>query len=207
MRRGAVPLIGLTGGYASGKNLVASVFRRLGGTVIDLDIVSRRVVEPGSAGFEEARKAFGDRIVTPEGQLDRRALGAIVFADPVARERLEAILHPLIRQVAFAEAETVLTTDPSAGVVVDGALLFEAGWHRELAATALVVAGRENQIVRGAVRDRISTDEAAQRVAAQWPDERKRPLADAVIDNSGDRKKAVVEAETAWRRRVRGEKV
>ena len=113
-------LIGLTGGYASGKSLVAETIARLGGEVIDLDHISRQLCSIGGVAIEPLREAFGDQIITPDGRLDRGKMGAIVFADATKRERLESILHPLMRAATLERASTLMRDRPSATVVVDG---------------------------------------------------------------------------------------
>ncbi len=191
-------LIGLTGGYASGKTLVASAIERRGGRVIDLDDVSRTLSSPGGGAIDSLRRLFGEAILTPDGGLDRQAMGKIIFADPEKRRLLETTLHPLMRIEAMRQAERFFAADPMATVVIDGALLFEGGWYKDMTATILVTAPIDLRIQRGMARDRITEEEVRGRFAAQWGDDRKRELADFVIDNSGTPETTLRQVEKLW---------
>lgn len=175
--------IGLTGGIASGKSTVARMLAERGVPVIDADRLAREVVEPGT----EALAAIAARWpqVVREGRLDRKALGAIVFADPGERRALEAIVHPAIRR----ESERRMAALEAEGVplaVYEAALLIENGLDRVLDATVLVAAPEEVQVERLVARDGLDPEAARARIAAQLPLAEKRKRATFVIENDGD---------------------
>jgi dephospho-CoA kinase len=174
--------VALTGGVASGKSTVAGILEELGAVVIDSDRLAREVVEPGTPGLAAVVDAFGGDVLADDGRLDRPALGARVFADELARKRLEAILHPLIRARA---AELESAADPDALVVHNIPLLVETGQAAAFDAVLVVDVPVETQVER-MVQDRGWTREDAQaRVAAQTSREQRRAAATYVIDNTG----------------------
>jgi dephospho-CoA kinase len=176
-------VFGLTGGVASGKSAVAARLRARGVAVIDADQVARDVVVPGSDGLAEVVAAFGD-VLAGDGTLDRKRLGAVVFADAGARQRLEAILHP---RIAAETARRLAELDAS-GVEIacyDAALLVERGLHATFRPLVVVAVPREVQRARLMQRDGIDAAEAERRIDSQWPLERKVAVADFVIDNRG----------------------
>jgi dephospho-CoA kinase len=178
-------VIGLTGGIASGKSTVARALRARGAAVVDADELARRVVEPGQPALAELTTYFGTSILTDDGRLDRKALGARVFADPVARARLGQITHPRI--AALSQQEIARHGAAGAGVVFyEAALLIENKLHTSLAATVVVAAEPAVQRARMASRDGLSPAEADARLAAQLPLADKRAVATWVIDNDGD---------------------
>lgn len=187
--------IGLTGGIASGKSTVARLLEARGVPVIDADQIARQVVEPGSPGLAAIRSRWPG--VVRDGALDRKALGAIVFADPAERRALEAITHPLIRAEAarrFARAR-----EAGASVVVyEAALLFENDLDRELDATILVAAPVEAQIERMRRRDGLSQEEAEARLRAQMPLDEKRRRATFVVENDGDLERLERRVSSLW---------
>lgn len=184
-------VIGLTGGIASGKSTVSRLLAALGAIVIDADAIVHELQAPGMPMLDEIAARFGSQLLDAEGRLDRRALGAIAFADRAARAQLEAIVHPQVRAIIA----TRVAAAQAAGaplIVVDIPLLFERGDEphaqppaRELDATVLVYAPEPQQIERLIERDGCSREDAEQRVRAQLPIEKKKALADVVIDNSG----------------------
>lgn len=174
--------VALTGGIASGKSRVADIFESLGVTVIDSDSVAREVVAPGSEGLLAIVQRFGPSVLTEDGQLDRRALREIVFADPSARGDLEAITHPQIR--ARMGALNRLAQGPYLINAIP--LLAETGGRRDFDRVLVVDCPEDVQIARVMARDRI--DEAAARavLAAQASRAARLALADDVIVNDGD---------------------
>src|SRR4051794_11920451 len=174
--------VGLTGGIASGKSTVAGILVELGAVLIDGDALAREVVARGTPGLEQVVAEFGEELLTPEGDLDRAALGRIVFSDEAARRRLEAITHPLIFE-RYAELETAA---PSGALVVhDIPLLAESGRADTFDAVIVVDAPREVQVER-MMRDRGWTrEEAESRIAAQATREDRLAIATYVIDNTG----------------------
>jgi dephospho-CoA kinase len=194
--------IGLTGSIASGKSCVSQFFARKGVAVIDADILSRKVVEVGSEGLRAITEHFGQDILLADGQLNRRALGAIVFQDEAKRRWLNALLHPMI--AAMAEEQMREREIAGDGIAIfDAALLFESGWERMVDETVLICCEDELRLRRLMQRDQLSESEARDRMNSQMPQEEKRQRADVVIDNSGAWEQTKRELETLlsrWRR-------
>jgi dephospho-CoA kinase len=188
-------LVGLTGGIATGKSTVAKMLRELGCVIIDADVLAREVVEPGEPAYEDIVAEFGSDVTQADGSLDRKRLGAIVFADAARRKRLEAMTHPRIRE-RFARRLQELTEQGFAGLVFfDAAVMIESGNYRNMDRLVVVATDEVTQRERLQGRDGIGADEAARRMASQMPVAEKAKLADHVIDNAGDR--------TATERQVR----
>jgi dephospho-CoA kinase len=186
-------LVGLTGGLATGKSTVSEIFRRLGCVVIDADRLAREIVEPGQPALAAIAREFGPEVLQPDGTLDRKRLGAIVFADPARRKRVEAITHPAIRdrfQARLAELEA----QGFEGLVIwDAPVMIESGGHQAMDRLVVVVTDAATQRARALGRDGDPAD-AERKIASQMPLAEKAALADHVIDNSGDR--AATEART-----------
>jgi dephospho-CoA kinase len=180
-----VRLIGLTGGIASGKSTFAAALRALGQPVIDADQLARQVVAPGAPALGQIAAAFPG-VVDPGGELDRKALGARVFADAEARRRLEAITHPAIRTAMRAETAR-LAAAGHALAFYDTPLLYEVGLERDLELVVVVWAPPEAQLARLRARDGLTQAEAEARLASQLPLAEKAARADVVIDNADDR--------------------
>jgi dephospho-CoA kinase len=179
-----VRVIGLTGGIASGKSTVARILEQLGTVVIDADKLSREVVIPCQPAYHAIVEAFGEGILNRDLTIDRKALGKIVFADPIARKRLEAITHPAIRALAEEKLEELRRA--GTGIVFYMApLLVEAGVTSRVDEIWVVYADAETQLKRLMARDGINRDEAGQRLAAQMPMEEKATYGKVVIDNRG----------------------
>src|SRR2546425_3492507 len=176
-------VLGLTGGIGSGKSMVASMFAQLGADVIDADQLARDVVEPGQPALVEIATAFGRDVLLPDGRLDRGKLGRIIFADPVARGKLNAITHPRIRERIDAE---IAARESRPGVlVVDIPLLYENDRTRTVETVIVVWVDSKTQLRRLNERDGFTEEEARQRIAAQMPLDEKRARADVGIDNNG----------------------
>ena len=178
-------VIGLTGGIACGKSTVAAMLRELGAPVIDADELARRVVEPGSPGFTEVVQRFGRDVVGPDGTLDRKKLGAIVFADAEARRDLNAITHPRIAAASQAEIVKLAAAGTSIAIY-EAALLVENKIHLGLDGLIVVAAPLKVQLARLIDRDGSTEAEAAARIAAQLPLADKLAVATWVVDNGGD---------------------
>jgi len=193
-------LIGLTGGIASGKSLVAARLRELGAVHVDADQLARQVVEPGTPALDAVVRAFGDGILNEDGSLNRAALGALVFADPEKRARLNGIVHPAVgarsRELFAAAAEA----DPDAVVVYDVPLLVEAGRDRDTSFDAIVVvhADAETRVRRMMEHRGMGRQEALARIAAQATDEERLAIADVVIDNSGSIDHTIAQVDALW---------
>jgi dephospho-CoA kinase len=174
--------VGLTGGVASGKSTVSGLLAELGAVVIDADQLAREVVERGTPGLAQVVEEFGEALLTPDGDLDRPAMGRLVFGDEEKRKRLEAIVHPLVFE-RYAEIEGSAPAD--AIVVHDIPLLAESGRADTFDEVIVVDAPTELQVER-MVRDRGWTeDEARSRIAAQATREQRLAVATIVIENSG----------------------
>lgn len=194
----ARPVIGLTGGIGSGKSTVATMLADLGGDVIDTDKVGHEVYRPGTEGFRQVTAAFGDRIVSADGAIDRRALAAKVFADPGALQRLNAIVHPLIGLAVrdwLVRAQAEPRTSP---IVVEAPVLMEAGW-RFFDEVWAVLVDPDTAVARVTASRDMTADEVRRRVAAQMSNAERRRLADRVIENDGDLAALRAQVETAWR--------
>jgi dephospho-CoA kinase len=186
-------LVGLTGGIATGKSTVATTLRRLGAEVIDADQLARDVVAPGEPALAEIAREFGD-VLQPDGALDRKKLGAIVFKDAARRARLEAITHPAIRARFLARLEALQQQGFEGLVFFDAPVMIESGNYRNMDRLVVVFTDEATQRARLMARDAMAETEASQRMATQMPVIDKAKLADYVIDNCGDR--AATEART-----------
>jgi len=178
-------LVGLTGGIASGKSTFAAALRELGAAVVDADELAREVVRPGRPALEAIRASFGEGVLGEGGALDRKRMAALVFSDPEARARLEAIVHPAVRQALAAETSR-LASSGEALAFYDVPLLFETGLDRDVDCVVVVYARPELQRARLAARDGISAAEAEARLAAQLSIEEKARRADLVVENEGE---------------------
>ncbi|HSV66840.1 MAG TPA: dephospho-CoA kinase [Mycobacteriales bacterium] len=191
--------IGLTGGIGAGKSVVARLLARHGAVVVDADLVAREVVAPGSAGLARLVAEFGREVLDPSGALDRGRLAGIVFADPVARARLNAIVHPL---VAARTAELFAAVPPDVVVVHDVPLLVENGLAPAYPLVLVVEASEPVRLARLA-DDRGMTEQAARdRMAAQASDADRRAVADLVIQNDGDLAELAARVDAMWRDHV-----
>jgi dephospho-CoA kinase len=179
----AVPVVGLTGGIASGKSTVARAFGALGVPVVDADQLAREVVAPGSEGLAEIVELFGPEILLPDGSLHRKALGARVFEDAALRQKLNAITHPRIGRLS-AQRLASLEHSGAPYALYEAALIVETGMHRGMAALVVVAADPATQVARIEQRDGLDASEAQSRIAAQAPLAAKLAAADFVIDNS-----------------------
>ena len=180
-------LVGLTGSIATGKSTVSRMFAHLGARVIDADLLAREVVMPGQPAYARIVEEFGRQVVQEDGSLDRKALGAVVFADAAKRRRLEEITHPAIglRQQRIL---SVLDEEAFEGVVIwDAALLFEGGGVAKMDRVVVVYADPETERRRLMERDGLSDADARARIASQMPIAEKAKLADHVIDSWGTR--------------------
>ncbi|MCG9076445.1 dephospho-CoA kinase [Laribacter hongkongensis] len=180
----AASVIGLTGGIGSGKSAVAEEFARLGICVVDADAIAHALTAPGGAAMPLLQQAFGTEVVRADGALDREVMRARVFSDPVAREQLNALLHPLIAE----EAQRELAAARSPYVVLMVPLLFESGHFAGLCQRVLVVDCPEQvQIERVRQRSGLAAEQVVAIMAAQLSRADRLARADDVIDNSGAR--------------------
>jgi dephospho-CoA kinase len=174
--------VGLTGGIASGKSLVAAELAARGAVIIDADVLARDVVEPGTPGLAAIVERFGTDVLA-DGRLDRTRLAEIVFADPVARRDLEQIVHPAVR----ARAAALERAAGSAAIVVHVIpLLVETGQQEQFDLVVTIEVDHETQLQRLMARNGFSRAEAESRIAAQASSQDRRIAADVVLDNTGN---------------------
>ncbi|MBW9093977.1 dephospho-CoA kinase [Microbacterium jejuense] len=195
-----MPLVALTGGIASGKSTIAARLAEHGAVIVDADRIVRDVQSPGSPVLAAIADAFGDRMLRPDGSLDRAALGAEVFGDDAAIARLNAIVHPAVRAESARRFAEAFAADPDAVVVYDVPLLVEARvddpWELIVVAHA-PAATRERRLVelRG-----LTAAEARARLASQVPDEARLRIADVVIDTDGTVDDTLRQVDELWER-------
>jgi len=176
-------VLGLTGGIGSGKSAVSERFQALGSRIVDTDLIARRLTAGGGAAMPALREAFGDAVVTPDGALDRGSMRQRIFGDPAERQRLEAILHPMIRDEVDAQLRRPAGADFSYTVLVVP-LLVETGAYAGLLDRVLVVdCPVELQIARVIARNGLGRQEALAILSAQATRERRLAIADDVIVN------------------------
>ncbi len=187
-------LVGLTGGIAAGKSTVAAMFAACGAAVVDADRIAHRLQEPGGPCHRKIVEAFGREILDPSGRIDRWRLGALAFADPPSRRRLEAIMHPAIWAACEEEIRAAAAADRSV-CLVEAALILETGQRARFQKLVVVTAPEGVQIARLRGQRGLTEESARQRLAAQWSSAEKARHADYVIDNGGDL--AATEAEVA----------
>jgi dephospho-CoA kinase len=189
-------VIGLTGNIATGKSEVGRLVSGLGARLIDADRVAHTVMQPGGPAYDPIVEAFGPAILTADGQIDRTILGSIVFRDPAAMQRLEAIVHP----PTLARVERHIAAAKESVVVVEAIKLIEAGMYHAYDALWVVTAPRSVQIERLVSKRGMSESEATLRVDAQPPQAEKAALADVVIVNDGTVDELRQKVEAAWTR-------
>lgn len=189
-------IVGLTGGIATGKSTVSSVWAEQGVTVIDADKIARQVVRPGRPAYLLIRRHFGDGVILPNGQLDRPALGRIVFGDARKRTALNRRIHPFIILSMLGQLFTAALIHWKRVIVLDAPLLFESGTLVPLCSRIVVVtAPRHAQLHRLLIRDKhLSEKDANQRIDSQMPLDEKVGRAHHVINNNGSREQLVEQA-------------
>ena len=190
--------IGLTGGIGSGKSTVSRLLAERGAVIVDADVIAREVVEPGTRGLAAVVDAFGPAVLAADGSLDRPALAAVVFGDPDARRRLDAIVHPLVRARA---TELAAAAPPGAVLVHDVPLLVETGQAGTYDLVLVVEADPGTRVARLEERG-LTAEDARARMGAQATDDQRRAVADVVIDNSGTRDELENQVDRFWRERV-----
>ena len=178
-------MIGLTGGIATGKTTVSKMLTEFGVPVIDADVIYRTLSEKGNRVWKAVYEAFGEDYFLANGDMDRKTLGDLIFSDSLAREKLNQLTHPIVKE----EMQRILAQieeeqDPPL-VVLDVPLLFESGWDHWLDEVWVVVIPEEMQLERLIKRDKFSREQAINRIKSQMRIDEKQRLADRVIDNSG----------------------
>jgi dephospho-CoA kinase len=196
-----VRVIGLTGGIASGKSVVARRLAEHGAVHIDADELAREVVEPGQPALAEIAREFGADVLDADGRLDRAALASIIFVHPERRAVLNAITHPAVKQRARELMDEAEARDPDAVVVYDVPLLVEAQVDADHAFDLVVVvnASTETRIRRLVELRGLSRDEAVHRLNSQVSDTERLAIADIVIDSDGTIEETLQQADALWK--------
>lgn len=195
----AAPIVGLTGGIGAGKSSVAAILAELGARVIDADRIGHEVYRPGSEGFARVAKAFGPGVVGADGAIDRRALGALVFGDPAALARLNLLVHPLIAAEIGRRIAAARDGGFAGPLVIEAAILLEAGWRPLVDRVWVVCTRREHAIGRVMASRGLTREECERRLEAQMSDAERRRQADLVIENDGPPATLRAAVEDAWR--------
>ena len=190
--------IGLTGGIGTGKSTVARILADLGAHVINADRVGHEVYQPHTAGWQQVVDAFGKEIVAADGTIDRRKLGQIVFADSTQLARLNAIVHPLIRDSVREAVAARRAAGHLQPIVLEAAILLEAKWNSIVDVVWVVVAGLDLVVHRIGTERGLTSDEIQARAAAQMSDAERRRHADVVIENIGSPDDLQRQVEAAW---------
>lgn len=193
-------IVGLTGGYASGKSTVAKMFVELGGVLIDADRLAREVVKPDKQAWFEIIAHFGKGILLKNRELDRKALGEIVFRSEAERERLNAIVHPRVLEEELKAIEEIKERARDAIVILSVPLLIESGHYKNCDKIVVVTVDKDIQIKRLIERDGFSREEAIRRISAQMPLSEKATYADFVIDNSGSIQETELQVKDVFKR-------
>jgi len=201
-------LVGLTGGIASGKSVVAARMAEHGAVVVDADRIAREVVEPGTPALARIAEEFGPGVLAADGSLDRAALGAIVFADQDRLAVLNGITHPAVRELSHRRFAQAAEADPDAIVVYDVPLLTEARGGDEFDVVVVVSAPEEVRIERMVSLRGMSRAEAERRIRLQAPEGDRRALADILIESGGTLEQTLARTDEVWQelrqRAVRG---
>lgn len=196
-------VIGLTGGIASGKSTVSAKLKQLGAAIIDADILSREVVSKGEIAYNRIVQCFGENILLPSGQINRKRLGSIVFSDKEKLELLNSITHPeIINKVKDKIQE--LKTSGEKVIVVDAAILIEMGLYKYVDSVWVVTVDRETQIKRLIERDRYDYRDSENRINSQFTNDVRRKYADVIIDNNNSIEAVEKRLEELWNNIITG---
>ena len=193
-------IIGLTGGIASGKSTAAAYLGEKGASVIDADKLGHQAYEPDTDAFAQVVAVFGPEVVGADGQIDRKVLGGKVFGDPAALDRLTGIIWPEIGRLALAEFEVARAARPDAPIVLEAAVMLEAGWEPMVDEVWVVIVEPDTAVARATARDGVEEEAVRKRIAAQLSNDERRAKADIVIDNSGDEAALLVQLDAQWKR-------
>ena len=193
-------LIGLTGGIASGKSVVAARLAERGAVVVDADRIAREVVEPGTPALARIAEEFGAGVIAPDGSLDRAALGALIFTSPEKRAALNAITHPAVLERSHELFAAAAAADPRAIVVYDVPLLLDTGRVDEFDLIVVVNASTTTRVERMIQLRGMTRDEALHRINSQATDTERLAIADIVIDSNGSLDETLAQADAVWER-------
>lgn len=193
-----MPLIALTGGIASGKSTIAARLAEHGAVIVDADRIVRDVQQPGSPVLDAIASAFGEDVIDADGSLDRAALGARVFGDDAALQRLNAIVHPAVRVESQRRFDSALAADPAAVIVYDVPLLVEARVDDPWDLIVVADAPAELRVRRMVQLRGMTEEDARRRIGAQVSDDARRAIADVVIDTSGTAERTLEQVDALW---------
>ena len=193
--------IGLTGGIGTGKSSVTEAFQSLGAAVINADLLGHDAYLPGTIGFEEVVTEFGQEIVGSDGQIDRKKLGPIVFSDSSKMDRLNEIMHPLIRDL-IEERLVTLESNQNKVAVVEAAILIEAGWKSLFDEIWVVISDPEAVINRLGVRNGLSREDAVKRIDSQMSNDERIEHGDVVVENTGSMEDLQTRVNSLWAKRI-----
>lgn len=191
--------LALTGGIGSGKSTVAELFAAHGATIIDADAISRSLMEPGQQVLADVVATFGDNLLDESGRLNRQALADIVFNDDDARNRLNALVHPAVREESKLQLKAAMEADPDNAVIIqDIPLLVETGQAEKFDGVIVVYTQMDTRLQRLVDARGMNTDDARARIAAQATDEQRNAIADWIIDNSGSLENTAAQVAEVW---------
>ena len=193
--------IGLTGGIGTGKSSVTEAFQSLGAAVINADLLGHDAYLPGTIGFEEVVTEFGQYIVGSDGQIDRKKLDPIVFSDSSKMDRLNEIMHPLIRDL-IEERLVTLESNQNKVAVVEAAILIEAGWKSLFDEIWVVISDPEEVINRLGVRNGLSREDAVKRIDSQMSNDERIEHGDVVVENTGSMEDLQTRVNSLWAKRI-----
>ena len=195
-----MPVIGLTGGIASGKSTAAARLRELGAVVLDADRIGHRVYEPGSPGFEKVVNQFGHDLVAPDGTIDRRVLGGKVFGDPARMKQLTDIVWPEIKRMAGQEIAELRRRDRNRVIVLEAAVLIEADWQDLADEVWVVMVPKEVAKARLMARNGLTADQAQARLDSQLSDQERAKHATVKLQNAGTEEEFLKRIDREWKR-------
>lgn len=191
-------VICLTGGLAAGKSTAVKYLESKGATVIDADVLGHRAYDPGTGAYQAVIRTFGEDVRAEDGQIDRKVLGSKVFGKPEQLKALTDIVWPEIRRLAESEIAASQQSDPEKIVVLEAAVLFEAGWENIGSEVWVVVVDPETAITRSMARDGFPRDAVQSRLDSQLSNEERVSRADVVITNNGSEAEMIAQLDDAW---------
>ncbi|HYF83984.1 MAG TPA: dephospho-CoA kinase [Clostridia bacterium] len=190
-------VIGLTGGIASGKSTVSAKLKELGAAIIDVDILARGVVSKGEIAYNRIVQCFGENILLPSGEINRKRLGSVVFSDKEKLALLNSITHPEIISRVKAEIQELKVAGNKV-IVVDAAILIEMGLHKYVDSVWVVIVEKETQIKRLIERDKFDYKDSENRIKSQFTNEVRKKYADVIIDNNKPIEEVGKKLEDLW---------
>jgi dephospho-CoA kinase len=199
-----VVVAGITGGIATGKSTVSLDLASFGAVVVDADRIAREVVRKGTPVWQDIRDRFGEGVLATDGELDREAMGSLIFSDPAKKGLLNSIVHPAVYREMDLRIEEAKASGDGTVVICDVPLLIETGMYKGFKEVILVYVPEAVQIERLMARDRIAREQALLKVRSQMPIEEKKRYATMVIDNSGSLDETTEQALSVYRR-LKGE--